>query len=85
MDLCDVRQLSEGSCVAKGNEGDAVVGKGRHGCDGGGFLPTAETTGGDEHASELAVQFALLPERAGRIPKGLQTEAIQFKIQHDAK
>ena len=72
MDLSDVRQLSEGSCVAKGNEGDAVVGEGGQGRYSGGFLSTAETTSGDEHASELAVQFALLPEVAGRIPKGLQ-------------
>lgn len=72
MDLSDVRQLSEGSRVTKGNVGDPVVGEGRHGRDGRGFLSTAEATGGDEHASELAVQFSLLPEVAGRVPKGLQ-------------
>jgi len=72
VNLSDVRQLSEGSRVTKGNVGDPVVGEGRHGRDGRGFLSTAEATGGDEHASELAVQFSLLPELAGRIPKGLQ-------------
>ena len=72
MDLRDVRQLSEGFCVAEGNVGDPVVGKGGHGRYGGGFLSTAETTGGDKHATELAVQFTLLPELAGPIPKRLQ-------------
>ena len=49
-----------------------MVGKGGHGRNSGGFLSTAETTSRDEHASELAVQFALLPEVTGRIPKRLQ-------------
>jgi hypothetical protein len=41
-----------------------VVGEGRLGRQGGRFLSTTETTSGDEHAGELAVQFALLPEVA---------------------
>lgn len=41
-----------------------MVGEGRLGRQGGGFLSTAETTSGDEYAGELAVQFALLPEEA---------------------
>ena len=41
VDLSHVRQLSEGFCVTKGNEGDAVMGKGGHGRNSGGFLPTA--------------------------------------------
>jgi hypothetical protein len=72
MDLTDIRQLTEGMCIAKGNEADAVVGEGRHARDSGGFLATAETTSGDEHASKLALQFTLLPEMASSIPKGLQ-------------
>ena len=88
MDFSHVRQLSEGSCVAKGNEGDAVVGKGGHGRNSGGFLSTAETTSRDEHASELAVQFALLPEVTGRIPKRLQKKKgkrYQPKLRHGPK
>ena len=76
MDLSDVRQLREGFCVAEGNVGDPVVGEGGHGRYGGGFLSTAETTGGDEHATKLAVEFTLLPELAGRIPKRLQRKYI---------
>jgi hypothetical protein len=64
VDLGEIRQLSKGGCVSKGNEGDAVVGEGRLGRQGGRFLSTTETTSGDEHAGELAVQFALLPEVA---------------------
>jgi len=64
VDLREIRQLGKGSCVSKGNEGDAVVGEGRLGRQGSGFLSTAETTSGDEYAGELAVQFALLPEEA---------------------
>lgn len=80
MDLTDIRQLGKGMCIAKGNEADAVVGEGRHGRYSGGFLPTAETTGGDEHASKLAIQFSLLPEVASSIPKGLQRKNKQFQL-----
>jgi hypothetical protein len=74
VDLSEVRQLREGFCVSEGDEGDPVVGEGGHRRNSGGFLSTTVTTGGDEHASKLAVQFTLLPEMAGRVPKRLPKE-----------
>ncbi len=80
MDLTDIRQLPKGSCIAKGNEADAVVGEGRHGRYSGGFLATAETTSGDEYPSKLAMQFSLLPELASSIPKGLQRKNKKVQL-----
>ena len=71
MDLREIRQLGKRGCVSEGNKGDAVVSEGRLGRQSGGFLSTTETASGNEHASELAVQFSLLPEVAGSIPEGL--------------
>jgi hypothetical protein len=65
VDLSEIGQLGKSSCVAEGDIGDAVVNEGRLDRQGRGFLSTTETTSGDEHAGEFAVQFALLPEVAG--------------------
>jgi hypothetical protein len=53
-----------------------MVDEGGHDRKTGGFLSTALTTSGDEHAGILAVQFTLLPELAGRIPKRLQGKLL---------
>jgi hypothetical protein len=72
VDFSEVRDLSEGSRVAKGNKVDAVMSKGREACNDSCLLATTGATGRDKHASGLAVQLALLPELAGGIPESLQ-------------
>lgn len=71
MDFREIRQLAEGRGIAQGDEGDAVVSEGREACNSRGLLATAMATSGDEHASVLALQLALLPQLAGGIPKCL--------------
>lgn len=72
MDFREIRQLAEGTCIPKGDKGDAVVSKGREGRESSRLLATTGATCGDKDACELAVQLALLPELASRIPEGLQ-------------
>lgn len=45
--------------------------EGREDRNNGQFLPTTKAAGGDEHASKLAIQLALLPEVAGTIKECL--------------
>ena len=52
-----------------------MVSEGREGRNSGGLLATTVASSRDEHASELSVQLALLPEATGGIPKGLQKRA----------
>jgi len=85
VDFIEVRQLAEGRSIAQGDEGDTVVSEGREACNGRGLLATTVATGGDEHATELALQLALLPQLAGAIPEGLPlsgevTEASGYTI-----
>ena len=75
MDFRDICQLGEGTRIAKGDKGDAMVGKGREGRESSRLLATTGATCRDEHACELAVQLALLPELASAIPEGLQKQA----------
>lgn len=75
MDFRDICQLGEGTRIAKGDKGDAMVSKGREGRESSGLLATTGATCRDEHACELAVQLALLPELASAIPEGLQKQA----------
>ena len=72
MDFREIRQLAEGRGIAQGDEGDAVVSEGRQACNSRGLLTTTMATSGDEHASVLALQLALLPQLAGGIPECLQ-------------
>jgi len=83
--LGGVGQLCEGSGIAKGNEGDAVVSEGREARNNGRLLSTTETTGGDEHAGELAVQLALLPELACAVQESLELSGHVTVASGDAK
>lgn len=71
MRLSDVCQLRKGSSIAEWDEGDTVMSEGREDRNNGQFLPTTKAAGGDEHASKLAIQLALLPEVAGTIKECL--------------
>jgi hypothetical protein len=66
-----ISQLAKGTRIAKGDKADAVVSEGREARNSGGLLAATVTSSRDEHASEFAVQLALLPELAGSIPEGL--------------
>jgi hypothetical protein len=72
MDFRKIRQLAEDTRIPEGDKADAVVNEGREARDSGGLLATTVATSRDEHASELAVQLALLPKLAGGIPEDLQ-------------
>jgi hypothetical protein len=72
VDFREVRQLSKGSRITKGNKVDAMMSEGREARNGSGLLATTGATGRDKHASGLAVQLALLPKRAGAVPEGLE-------------
>lgn len=74
MNLGEVRQLSKGRGIAKGNIDEAVVGEGGEGGNNGSLLATTGTGSGDENTSWLAVQLACVPELAGAVPEGLQTD-----------
>ena len=71
MDLGEVGELLEGLCVPEWYVDDAVVGQGTHGSQGGALLSSTKASSRDKQASVLAVERTLLPELAGRVPKGL--------------
>jgi hypothetical protein len=64
--------LTKRLLVTQRNKDEAVVNKGRHGCNSGRLLATTESAGGDEHAGVLAPESTLLPLSTGLVPEGLE-------------
>lgn len=71
MDLLEVTQEREGGLVAQGHVDQAVVSESAHGSNGGRFLATTGSTGGDEDTGVLAPVATGGPDRAGLVPEGL--------------
>lgn len=71
MDLVEVGQEGEGGLVAQRHVDQAMVSEGAHGSNGGRFLATAESTGGDEDTGMLTPVATGGPDRAGLVPEGL--------------
>lgn len=71
VNLAQAGHLGKGLGVTEGHVDDAVMGEGRHGGEGGGFLSTTEGTGGDEESGQLAVETTRGPLLASLVPEGL--------------
>lgn len=71
MDLLEVGKQREGGLVAQRHVEETVVRESAHSSNGGRFLTTTESAGGDEETGVLAPVATGGPDRAGLVPEGL--------------